>query len=1554
MKHRYLLTGSVLFLGVILCLLAIGLFQNNKPKGTETTTKVNLKQRESIRAKKSDNPGGFAEFQEGIRTKDGLSQSTYKPNYKINEMVKAGILNTDGSSRLNPGGTSLRKTSSALSWVERGPANVGGRTRGVIIDPNDATSNTWFAASVSGGIWKTTNAGASWVNKTPDIPNLATTSLAIAASQPDIMYAGTGEFFVFYSYVAGDGIFKSTNHGETWSQLPSTVANTHFKYVNRVIVSPTDEDLVLAVTNDGIHRSTNGGTDWTQVYSSANAVQHIVANPLNFNTLYASVNSFGVVKSYDGGVTWINAKSGIGSVGRLELAVTPIDTNRIFVAAEVSDSECQLYLSDDGAANWLIAKDTAATVRNWLEAQGNYDNTIVVHPYSKDTVFVGGVVMLKIGLSPGVSTTLTRYVDTVGTASFLDFIFSTGPYLGGGVFSGNDFFAGVLNPTNVLASDTTFDIEIRFGPGITQKAHRFLFAPNFAYRYQDYVEVPFQVWDVTNNRQLMASFRDRDSNGVWDLFTYTGDPNNVPRDYLIVNAVPYSTTADPNIAVNSGEVYKCIMVAWLQLKSGATWTPNNLPTSKLIFNAWDITNSRIQRSVTLANPYNFPPYNTKYGVVNPGVHVDHHNLLVVPVNQGANSFKLLDASDGGLAFSTTSGSTWVVDQSTVNGYNTTQFYGADKKTGAYEFFGGTQDNGTWKSPSGSTSTAASSWTRELGGDGFDVAWNPARPSEIIGSVYNNSFYKTTDNGATWDDIATPNGITDGPFVTQIGRSKIDPDLIFAADPTGILRSDNFGTSWTRSMVNTADWGYNGSLHLVKIGQKNPQIVWTGGRMSATGKIQVSTDGGLTFTSTTNYTTATLGRMSGLATHPTEDSTAFALFSFASSPKVLRTTNLGQTWQDISGFGANTTSSNGFPDVAVYCLQVMPHNPSEIWVGTEIGLFISTDNGTTWAYANNGIPAVSIWQLNIVDQEVVAATFGRGIWSVNIAQIPALPAATLSPRLNSAAQAPSTGNVVLNISLRSVYDSTLIKMGNSTVATLGATTAKDSLLNFIAPAPGTVTYQIISYKGGVAYKSSSANVTVIQVSSAVTKYSNNFNSATTDFTGSLFTVSTPTGFANGALHTPHPYADNTNNTYQLKVPITVTADSCILAFDEIALVEEGTSGTVFGDAEFWDYVIVEGTSDGINWTPLADGWDARLHSQWSAAYNAGSTPTSGLFKKHTIDVLNTFNAGSTIFLRFRLFADAATTGWGWSVDNVAVNPDRVAPTLTLGALASPVVNIVRFAIGANEKLSFASLLVNSNAVTMTKQGNLYFGNYTITGPGTLTALANGADSSNNFGTAISRGYTVSLLSKSASFENYTLTGNGDGYWVLGKSVAGETPVNWHSLGAPIDVAATGTASNFKAEFNYADIEAIRAQYADFDESKIGLYERIDGEWKYAGGEGKDGKVTAAFKGTQLAVFYNPDHKFIPTDFALSQNYPNPFNPSTTIRYDIAKESKVVLKVYNMLGQEVTTLVNTTKGQGRYEIRWNGKNQFGNTVASGVYLYRLEAGNVVKTKKMLFIK
>jgi hypothetical protein len=98
------------------------------------------------------------------------------------------------------------------------------------------------------------------------------------------------------------------------------------------------------------------------------------------------------------------------------------------------------------------------------------------------------------------------------------------------------------------------------------------------------------------------------------------------------------------------------------------------------------------------------------------------------------------------------------------------------------------------------------------------------------------------------------------------------------------------------------------------------------------------------------------------------------------PKILRTSDFGETWEDISGFGNDSTSNNGFPDVMVYSLLVMPYNTDIIWAGTEIGIFESPDNGETWHYADNGLPAVSVWQMFVQDNTIVLATHGRGIWT----------------------------------------------------------------------------------------------------------------------------------------------------------------------------------------------------------------------------------------------------------------------------------------------------------------------------------------------------------------------------------------------------------------------------------------------------------------------------------------------------------------------------------------------------------------------------------------------
>ena len=195
-------------------------------------------------------------------------------------------------------------------------------------------------------------------------------------------------------------------------------------------------------------------------------------------------------------------------------------------------------------------------------------------------------------------------------------------------------------------------------------------------------------------------------------------------------------------------------------------------------------------------------------------------------------------------------------------------------------------------------------------------------------------------------------------------------------------------------------------------------------MDARGVINVSTNKGENFSPTNLYNLTSMGGISGLATHPTQDSTAYALFSFAHKPKILRTTNLGQTWEDISGFGSSTVSTNGFPDVAVYDLLVMPQSPNTIWAGTEIGLFETTDNGASWHAANNGLPSVAIWSMTNVEDEIVIGSHGRGIWSV---KIPALAnAGTYKPLIRTLSQ-DLNGFLNINIRLRSLYDSSIVKI-----------------------------------------------------------------------------------------------------------------------------------------------------------------------------------------------------------------------------------------------------------------------------------------------------------------------------------------------------------------------------------------------------------------------------------------------------------------------------------------------------------------------------------------------
>lgn len=202
-------------------------------------------------------------------------------------------------------------------------------------------------------------------------------------------------------------------------------------------------------------------------------------------------------------------------------------------------------------------------------------------------------------------------------------------------------------------------------------------------------------------------------------------------------------------------------------------------------------------------------------------------------------------------------------------------------------------------------------------------------------------------------------------------------------------------------------------------------------------------------------------------------------------------------------------------------------------------------------------------------------------------------------------------------------------------------------------------------------------TVVGLEPTQDSYANNFNSPSSDFFGSGFFIITPSGFTDGAIHSNHPYEEGNghvsnqiNTTYQLKIPIRVKATDALIKFDEIVLVEPGEPGAQFGQEDFYDYVVVEGSKDGgINWTTVANGYDAQSNTAWLTRYtssisgnNSTGTGDPALYKSRTLDLQNVFDTNDEVVIRFRLFSDRFAVGWGWAIDNLRIQVDETPPLI----------------------------------------------------------------------------------------------------------------------------------------------------------------------------------------------------------------------------------------------------------------------------------------------------
>src|SRR5678815_4491907 len=301
-------------------------------------------------------------------------------------------------------------TFTELRWRNVGPFRAG---RVNAVSGVTGELSTYYFGSVGGGVWKTVNSGRTWkpIFDSQGIASIG--AIAVAPSNGQIVYVGTGEADMRDSISFGNGVYKTIDGGKNWKHLG--LEDT--RQIGRIIVDPKNPSVVFVAAlghvygphpDRGVYRSLDGGNTWKKVLFKNNDVGAIdlAFDPTNSQTIYAALWNVrrppwfiytpangpggGIFKSTDGGNTWTQLTAGlpVEGLGRIGLAVTP--TNRNLLYAIVDAKEGGLFSSNDAGATWTkISADTRIWGRGW------YFNKVTTDPKDPDTVYVQNTSIYK-------------------------------------------------------------------------------------------------------------------------------------------------------------------------------------------------------------------------------------------------------------------------------------------------------------------------------------------------------------------------------------------------------------------------------------------------------------------------------------------------------------------------------------------------------------------------------------------------------------------------------------------------------------------------------------------------------------------------------------------------------------------------------------------------------------------------------------------------------------------------------------------------------------------------------------------------------------------------------------------------------------------------------------------------------------------------------------------------------------------------------------------------------------------------------------------------------
>ncbi len=1136
---------------------------------------------------KYDKPDKAAQWLANMRQSNDQTKSPAQ----LNRLIKSQIDLLADIQKLNKAASIANIPK--FSFENLGPSQSGGRIRAFTIKSDD--SNQLLTGSVSGGVFKSTNAGQSWKVQDDFLTSLTIGSMISDPDEPNRVFIGTGEGFFNFDAARGAGIFVSEDFGESWNQLAAT-DNENFYYVNRLARVP-NSDILIAATRKGIFRSNDLGQSWAETSEFSSVSRGFVdlkIDPSDSNHLLAvhygnpndavAVNitsPASIADSYNAVLASFGPDFPSNGTGNrtIELVNDGAGTTNDACETISANLSGKIALAQRGSCNFTVK------VKN---AQNAGAVAVIIYQNLNDDAFVMGgedetitIPSAMISKADGELianvTSILGSVDNVITTTLNRFVMESND-------SGTSW--SQLNASNGLPESNVGRMELAFGSdGVT------------------YVMV------ANSEDETLGLWK---SNGNGANFVKT--PSNtqfIERQgwYDLAIAV------DPN---NSNKVFLGAIDQYVSNNGGITLIKNT---------QWDPTGSNNDIA--------------KY------MHSDHHGYFFDPNNSSIQ----YTVGDGGLYKSTNNGRNFKAINS---GLSISQSYGIALHPSNGRLTSGTQDNG-----SQIYFGDANTWLEWRGGDGGYNAWDQQNPRYLYGSNPEGVMFGSSNSGNSISMMELPD--TDGALFIQPftldpnngNRLVVGTDNVFLTTNARLLSNAQFS-----DISGTLASGSVSALTFNQIVTSQLLVGMTGGNLY---KIQnVGTQNNVIDISPNDDSS---GYITDIKVDESDSTgnTIYIAKSFYDSNRVLKTTDGGTNWVSISG---------NLPDMPLYQVSIDPIDPNRIFVGSELGLWVTnlTSGTPQWTRYHYGVAYTRVVDLVWSDNDTLyIGTHGRGTYKAtrNALDIKINKVVTTNSSndddgildagetglimfevKNNSGFDINNANLTINIDQSVTKNIPLIPAQSSVIIsqelTLDSTNACLNRLNIVT----TLNYDTINYSKFLQLITAADKN--INLNEFVEGAENNEHSMSKTI---LLGNSGWRRVSNSARTGNSSWFTNNEGNYSDKSLIspwlTMNAGGNILSFALKYKTESDAN-------QHWDGAVLEiRESDGL-WQDIGQlssvAYDGQLFTNNTAPTRRAWSGNHNSWRNASVNLSETYK-GKTIQFRFRMISDESSGGAGFWVDDI---------------------------------------------------------------------------------------------------------------------------------------------------------------------------------------------------------------------------------------------------------------------------------------------------------------